>query len=84
MSSILVKLTSRSDSYLESSNTSFYENKLDGVELSPNGLDDRVPKSGQKILLFWADCIMRSIEFVKNRGRARVKKRVILSVYIKQ
>ena len=42
MSSILVTLMSRSDSYFERSNISFYENKLDGVELNSNGPDNRV------------------------------------------
>ena len=56
MSSILVMLTSRSDSYFERSNISFCENKLDGVELNFNAFDDRVRKNEQKILWFSADC----------------------------
>ena len=43
------------DSYFKRSNISFCENKLDGVELDSNGLDNRVQKSGQKILWFSAD-----------------------------
>ena len=38
MSSTLVTLMSRSDSYFERSNLSFYENRLDGVELDSNVL----------------------------------------------
>ena len=55
MSSIMVTLTTRSDSYFERSNISFFENNLDGVELNSNCLDDRVRKNGQKILWFSAD-----------------------------
>ena len=58
MPSILVTLTSRSGSYFERSNISFYENKLDGVELNSNGLDDRIRKNGQRIPWFSADCKM--------------------------
>ena len=57
MSSILVTFTSRSDSYFQRLNISFYASKLDGVELNSEGLDDRVRKKGQKILWLSGDCI---------------------------
>ena len=38
MSLILVTLTSRSDSYFESSNISFEDNIYEGIDLNANGL----------------------------------------------
>ena len=58
MLSIVLTLTSCSDSYLERSNISFYENRLDSVELNGSGLDVKVQKNRLKILWFSADCIM--------------------------
>ena len=55
MSFILVTLTSSSDCYFDRSNISFYDNKLDGVELTSNSFDDRVQKNGEKIPCFSAD-----------------------------
>ena len=55
MSSILVTLTSRSDSDIERTNISFYENELDGVERNSKRLDDRFQKNGQKVPWFSAD-----------------------------
>ena len=40
MLSVLVTLTSHSDSYFECSSISFCESKLNGVELNSNGLND--------------------------------------------
>ena len=50
VSSILLMLTSRSDSFVEHSHISFYESKLDDGEPNSNGLDDRVRK---KLYGFW-------------------------------
>ena len=57
MSLILVMLTSLCDSDFECSNISVNENKLDGVDLSSDGLDYWVRKNGGKILWFSADCL---------------------------
>ena len=49
----------RSDFDFEHSNGSFYENELDGIDLSSsNGLDYRVQKNGEKFLWFSADRII--------------------------
>ena len=51
-SPILVTLTSRSDSDVESSNVSLKENKPDGVNPNSNDIDGYVRKSERKILWF--------------------------------
>ena len=56
MSPILVTLTSSSDSDFECPNVSLEENKLDGVDLSSNGLDYCVQKNKGKFLWLSADC----------------------------
>ena len=55
-SPILVTLTSRSDSDVESSNVSLKENKPDGVNPNSNDIDYYVRKNEGKILWFSADC----------------------------
>ena len=45
MSTVLVTLTSRSDSNFERSNISLKENKRDGVDPNSNGLDYCVQKN---------------------------------------
>ena len=55
VSQILVTLTSHSDSHFEHSNTSFSENKLDGVDLNSNCRDCGVRKNRGKILSILAD-----------------------------
>ena len=57
MSSILGMLMSHRNSYFERSNISYYENRLDGVDLNSNDLDDRVRKNRGKILWLSADCV---------------------------
>ena len=59
----LVTLTSHSDSHFEHSNTSFSENKLDGVDLNSNCRDCGVRKNRGKILWILADRIV-SREYV--------------------
>ena len=54
-SPILVTLTSRSDSDVESSNVSLKENKRDGVNPNSNDIDYYVRKNEGKILWFWED-----------------------------
>ena len=44
----LVTLTSRSDSDFERSNISFEENKLDGIDLSSNGLTTALERTKEK------------------------------------
>ena len=56
-SPILVTLTSRSDSDVESSNVSLKENKPDGVDPNSNDIDYYVRKNEGKILWFSADCV---------------------------
>ena len=56
VSPILVTLTSRSDSDVESSNVSLKENKPDGVNPKSNDIDHYVRKNEGKILWFSADC----------------------------
>ena len=55
-SPILVALTSRSDSDVESSNVSLKENKPDGVNPNSNDIDYYVRKNEGKILWSSADC----------------------------
>ena len=57
-SPILVTLTSRCDPHFKGSNISFNENKLDGVDLSSNGLDYSVQRREEELFGF------RWIEFV--------------------
>ena len=54
-SPILVTLTSRSNSDVESSNVSLKENKPDGVNPNSNDIDYYVRKNEGKILRFSAD-----------------------------
>ena len=52
MPPILVTLTSRSDSDFERSNTSFKENKPDGVDLNSNGLTTAFERTKEKFYGF--------------------------------
>ena len=54
-SPILVTLTSRSDSDVESSKVSLKDNKPDGVNPNSNDIDNYVQKNEGKILWFPAD-----------------------------
>ena len=54
-SSILVTLTSRSDSNFERSNVILRKNKRDGVDSKSDGLDHCFRKNEEKILWFSAD-----------------------------
>ena len=66
MSSILVTLTSRSDSNFERSNIRLKENIRDGVDPNYNGLNYCVRKNEGKILWFSADCIIINTYSMKN------------------
>ena len=57
MSPILVTLTSRCDSNFECLNISFSENKMNGFDLSSNGVDNCVGKNGGKIQFFYSGLI---------------------------
>ena len=56
---ILVTLTSRCDFSFECSSIRFNENKLDGVDLSSDGLDYCVRKNREKFLWFSVDLFQR-------------------------
>ena len=62
VSTILVTLTSRSDSNFERSNISLKETKPDGVDSSSNGLNYCVRNNEGKIRWFSADCIVFTLE----------------------
>ena len=55
-SPILFTLTSRRDFDFECSNTSFNENRMDGVDMNSNGLDQCVRNNRGRILWFSEDC----------------------------
>ena len=57
MSPILGTLTSRWDSDVECSNISFNKNRLDGVDMNSNGLDQCFRKNRQKIPWCSTDCV---------------------------
>ena len=59
VSPILVMVTSRRNSDLETSNVSLKENKPDGVDLNSNDIDYHVRKNEGKILWFSADGMMK-------------------------
>ena len=68
MSPILVTLTSRSDSDVESSDVSLKESKPDGANPNFNDIDYYVRKNDEKIIWFSADCILSLmlVKFVRN------------------
>ena len=57
VSLVLVTVTSRSDSGVESSNVSLKENKPDDVNPNSNDIDYYVQKNEGKVLWFSADCV---------------------------
>ena len=66
MSTILVTLTSCSDSDFERSNIDFKENKLGGIDLNSKGLDYCVRENEGNVLWFLVDC---SIEIASTQLR---------------
>ena len=67
MSSILVTLTSRSDSNFERSNITLKEDKRDGVDPNCNGLEYCVRKKEGNNPRFSADCILKLVDSLRAR-----------------
>ena len=63
---ILVTLTSRSDSDVGSSNVSLKENKPDAVNPNSSDIDYHVRKNEGKILWFSVDCVRKVSVFTRS------------------